>query len=120
MAIVVRIKRGAMEEGELALPLPPQGTVRGIVRLWYEVPGRPGVPQSRSDKWIVIGDDLGPTSGPVAGRYGEDVRSGDVARLGGWQTLLTERGYSLDMFNGQNTFSADIALPASVVDAYTG
>jgi hypothetical protein len=128
MAIVIRIKAGVVvDEGEgptLGLPLPSMGRVRGVVRLWYEQPSppaAPGVPASRSDKWIVIGDDIGPTSGPTDQRYGEDIRSGDVSRVGGWQTLLTERGLSLDDYlDPTKSFSADLALPASIVDAYTG
>jgi hypothetical protein len=121
MATVVRIKAGVVVDGELDLPLPTQGIVRGTVRMWYEVPGQTGVPQSKSNKWIVIGEDIGPTSGPVSQRYGQDIRSGDVARVGGWETLLSERGLSLDDYLDPNhTFSADLALPASLVDAYTG
>jgi len=121
MATVVRIKAGVLEDGVLTLPMPTQGTVQGIVRIWYEVPGQTGVPQSRSNKWIVIGENIGPTGGPVAQRYGEDIRSGDVARVGGWSTLLSERGLSLsDYLDPGHTFSADLALPASLVDAYTG
>lgn len=120
MAIVLRIKRDELVDGAMELPYPPQGTIRGIVRLWYEKPGEVGVAMTRSNKSLVIGDDIGPISGPTAQRYGESIRSGDVQRIGGWEKLLTDRGLSLDDYVNNRSFTADLALPASIIDAYVG
>jgi hypothetical protein len=120
MAIVIRVKRDDVDGTFID---PPLGTVRGVVRLWYEQPSppaAPGIPLTRSNKSIVIGDDIGPISGPVAQRYGESIRSGDVQRLGGWEQLLTARGLSLDDYINNRSFQADLAVPASVIDAYLG
>lgn len=125
MATVVRIKAAVFsaESGDFELPTPPQGRIQGRVRLWYEQPSppaAPGTPLTPTNKYIVVGEDIGPTSGPVSQRYGEDIRSGDVARVGGWSRLLTERGISLADYTSGRTFSADLALPASIIDAYMG
>jgi hypothetical protein len=124
MALVLRIKAGVTdpEFGQIVCPTPPQGRVRGVVRLWYEkpLPSAPGIPDTPSNKFLVVGDDIGPTSGPVAQRYGEDIRSGDVSKIGGWEKLLTDRGLSIDDYINNTNFSADLALPASIIDAYTG
>lgn len=123
MAIVVRVKADELTDGVMALSLPTQGTVRGVVRLWYEQPSppaAPGVPLSKSTKSIVIGDDIGPVSGPVESRYGESIQSGHVQRLGGWQQILSDRGLTVDNFSGLRNFKADIAVPAAMIDSYTG
>lgn len=125
MAIVIRVTAGVVLDPDIGVevPQPTQGTIRGIVRLWYEQPSppaAPGIPLTPSDKFIVIGDDIGPTSGPVSQRYGESIRSGDVQRLGGWEQLLADRGLSLDDYINNRNFYVDLAVPASVVDAYTG
>lgn len=120
MAIVVRVKAAVMVEGALDLPDPSQGHVRGIVRLWREKDGQPGVPDTPTDKYLVVGDDIGPTTGSPAQRYGEAIQTGHLQRLGGYETFLTARGLSLDDFLENRNFRFDMAVPASLIDAYTG
>lgn len=124
MAVVIRVKRLEIIEGELDLPMPTAGTVYGVVRLWYEQPSPPappGVPATRSDKCLVIGEDIGPTSGPPSQRYGEAIRLGHLQRLdGGYQKLLADRGLTLEDYTQNRNFVADLAVPATLIDAYTG
>jgi hypothetical protein len=123
MAIVVRVKREELIEGAMDIAMPTQGTVRGIVHLWYEQPSppaAPGIPMTRSDKALVVGDDIGPTTGPQEQRYGQPLITGHIQRLGGWEAFLTERGLSLDDYITNRNFQVDLAVPAEIIDAYTG
>ena len=134
MAIVQRIKLGVVLDPLIGieLPEPTQGRVRGYFRLWYEQPppAPPNTPMTPSDKFLVIGDDIGPTSGPVSQRYGQALNAGDAQLMQsgagapgrrGWEHVLAQAGVSLDDYlaTGHN-FVADLALPAAVIDAYTG
>lgn len=124
MAIIWRIKQGILPgpppAWDYICPSPTEGTMRGVVRLWYEQSGAPGVPDHPSDKFLVIGDDIGPVSGPMNLRYGDPVTGGDLHRMGGWQDLLTARGLSIEAYNAQRGFYMDLALPAAMIDSYTG
>lgn len=124
MALVIRVKRDVVVDGVAELPIPTQGTVRGVVRLWYEQPSppaAPGIPMTRSPLSLVIGDDIGPTSGTPSQRYGESFRAGEFpTNRKGWETLLNERGLSLADYVGARTFVADLAVPATVIDSYVG
>lgn len=132
MAIIQRIKLGVMdaEIGQIVCPDPTQGRVRGLIVLWAENPAIPGSTVTRSDKFLVIGDDIGPTSGPVAQRYGQPLTAGDAQLMQngagqpgrkGWEQLLTDRGISLDDYIATNrNFYLDLGVPASVIAAYTG
>lgn len=123
MALVIRVKRDELVDEEIGVPMPTEGTVRGVVRLWYEQPSppaAPGVPMTRSNKSLVIGDDIGPTTGPTAQRYGEPLIAGHIQRLGGWDQLLSDRGLSLEDYVNNRSFRGDLAVPASMIDAYVG
>ena len=114
MALNVRIKRGVGDEQP---PLPAAGTVRGIIRIWTEVPGSNGVPESPTDLYMVIGDDIAD-----GGTYGEPLRQAHRERLedGGWKQLLSSRGLSIEEYRQARSFRADLAFPAAAVAVYTG
>jgi hypothetical protein len=123
MATVARVKRLELIDGELDLRMPTEGRVQLVVTLWNEQPSppaAPGIPLTRSDLRLVIGEDIGPTGGPPAQRYGEAIKAGDIQRLGGYEAFLAERGLTIADFTSGRTGSMDLAVPAALIAAYTG
>lgn len=97
---------------------PPSGTIRGAVRLNVEQPGNPGVPQSPpvfSNKWLMVGDDFPPNG------YGEKLQPADLSVIqASVEQHLADRGLTLDDYLSNRTFSANLAVPQSFLDSYTG
>jgi hypothetical protein len=84
---------------------------RGVVRLWYD-----SEPPARSTKAVYI------TEGNVAG-VGDKLNPSDLNQFGiKLSDLFTMLGLSMDDYGEalSRGFHADVKLPASIIDSYSG